>query len=87
MYNGFESLKFRRRFRKIFNFYKVKTTGVPAYLFDLIPETSHIYNTRSSENVTIFYSRTGVYKYPFFPYTILEWNKLDKNIQQFKTVL
>ena len=33
-----------------------------------------------------FYSRSNVYKYSFFPYTILEWNKLDKNIQQSKTI-
>ena len=84
LYNelGFESLKFRRWFRKLCTFYKIKTTGVPEYLFDLIPETNHIYNTCSSNNDTIFYSRTDVYKYPFFPYTILQWNKLDKNIQQ-----
>ena len=33
----------------------------------------------------MFYSRTDVYKYSFFPYTILEWNKLYKNIQQWPT--
>ena len=81
----FESLKFRRWFRKLCTFYKIRTTGVPEYLFDHIPETNHIYNTRSSD-VTTFYSRTDVYKYFFFPYTILEWNKLDKNIQQSKTI-
>ena len=33
----------------------------------------------------MFYSRTDVYKYSFFPYAILEWNKLYKNIQQWPT--
>ena len=42
--------------------------------------------TCSSDNVATFYNRTDVYKYSFFPYTILEWNKLDKNIQQSKTI-
>ena len=42
-------------------FIKIQTTGVPEYLFDLIPETNHIYNTCSSDNVTTFYSRTDVY--------------------------
>ena len=37
-----------------------------------------------SDNVTTFYSRTDVYKYSFFTYIILEWNKLDENIQQSK---
>ena len=89
LYNelGFESLKFRCWFWKLCTFYKIKTTGVPEYLFDLIPETNHIYNnTHSSDNVTTFYSRTDVYKYSFFPYAILEWKKLDKNIQQSKTI-
>ena len=62
------------------------TNWSPECLFDLIPEKNHIYNAPSSDNVTTFYSRTDVYKYSFFPYTILEWNKLDKNIQQSKTL-
>ena len=57
LYNklGFESLKFRRWFRKLCTFYKIKTTGVPEYLFDFIPETNHItYNTRSSKKLQHF---------------------------------
>ena len=44
LYNelGFESLKFRRYFRKLCTCYKIKTTGVPEYLFDLIPKNNHI---------------------------------------------
>ena len=83
---GFESLKFRCWFWKLCTFYKIKTTGAPEYLFDLIPETNHMYNTHSSDNVTTFYSRIDVYKYSFFPCTILEWNKLDENIQQSETI-
>ena len=62
LYNklGFGSLKFRHWFRKC-TFYKIRATGVPEYLFDLNPETNHIYNTCSSE-VTTFYSRTDVHK-------------------------
>ena len=80
---GFESLKFGCWFRKC-TFYKIKTTGVPEYLFDLILET--IKYTCSSKNVN-FYSGTDSYRYSFFPYAILEWNKLDKNIQQSKTIM
>ena len=81
LYNklGFEFFKFRCWFWKLCTFYKIKATGVPEYLFDLIPETNHIYDTCSSDNVTTFYSRTDVYKYSFFPYTIFEWKKLDKD--------
>ena len=69
---GFESVKFRGWFRKSCTFYKTKTTGIPEYLFDLIPETIHIYNTCPSD-VTAFYCRAEVYNYSFFPYIILEW--------------
>ena len=44
---GFESLKFRHWFRKLCIFYKIKNTDIPGYLFDLIPQTNHSYNTRS----------------------------------------
>ena len=49
---GFESLKFRRWFRKLCTFFKIKTTGKPEYLFDIIPKTNHLYNTRLSEHFT-----------------------------------
>ena len=49
LYNetGLESLKFRRWFRKLCTFYKIKSTALPSYLFDLIPKSSHVFNTRS----------------------------------------
>ena len=49
LYNelSFESLKFRRWFRKLCTLYKMKTIEVRKYLFDLILITS-------------FYSRTDV---------------------------
>ena len=45
LYNelGFETLKFRCWSRKLCTFYKIKTSGVPQYLLDLIPETNHIF--------------------------------------------
>ena len=63
---GFESLKFRRWFRKLCTFFKLKTSGLPEYLFDLIPQNNHLYNTRFLEDVTTFYSRTDAFKYSFF---------------------
>ena len=82
LYNeiGSESLKFRRWFRKLFIFYKIKSTGLPSYLYDLIPKWSHMYNTQSVEDVAMLYSRTDIFKYSFFPSTISEWNKLDLKI-------
>ena len=84
---GLESLKFRQWFRKLCTFYKIKSTGLPSYLFDLIPKSSHMYNTRSLEDAATLYSRTDIFKYLFFPSTISEWNKLDLKIRQSKTIL
>ena len=36
---GFESPKFRCWFRKLCTFFKLKTSGLPEYLFDPIPQT------------------------------------------------
>ena len=68
---GFETLKFS-------TFYKIKETNVPKYLFDLILQTRHLYNTHFLEDVPAFYCKTDVFKYSFFPYTTVKWNKPDR---------
>ena len=67
---GLESLRFRRWFRKLCTFYKIKNTGLPSYLLKLIPKTSDMYNTCSLEDVATLYSRTDIFKYLFFLSTI-----------------
>ena len=67
---GLEPQNFRRGFRKFCTFYKIKITGLPSYLFDLIPKSSHMYNTRSLEDVAGLISSS-------IPSTISEWNKLE----------
>ena len=42
---GLESLKARRWFRRWCYFYKFESYGLPPYLFQLIPQKSHSYNT------------------------------------------
>ena len=59
-----------------------KKTGLPEHLFNMIPQSNHSYNTRSGEDVTTFYCRTYIFRYFYFPYTILEWNKLDMQIRK-----
>ena len=77
---GFESLKFRRWLRRLCFFYKLKTTFIPKYLHDLIPDGISAYNTRNQDNIETYYCRADLFKYSFFPYTIVEWNKLDNTI-------
>ena len=84
LYNklGLEFPEFRRWFRKLYLFYKIKKTGLPEYLFNMIPQSNHQCNNRSIDDVTTFYCKTDVFKYSFFPHTVLEWNKLDMQIKK-----
>ena len=67
--------------------YKIRSIGLPSYVFDLIPKSSHMYNTRSLQNVATLYRRTDIFKYSFFPSTVSEWNKLEIKIRQPKAQL
>ena len=44
---------------------------------NLILVNTHSYNTRTCENITKYHCRTDAFKHSFFPWTIVEWNKLD----------
>ena len=68
-------------------FIKIKTTQIPTYLHELIPSESHIYSTRNSENVETYYCITDQFKYSVYPYSIIEWNKLDVNLRNAKSFL
>ena len=81
---GLEFLEFRRCFRKLC---QIKKIGLPEYLFNMISKSNHQYNTRSIEDITKFYSRTDVFKYSYFPDTILEWIKLDVQIRRSESFL
>ena len=61
-------------------FFKIKTTQSSKYLYEFIPSKSHIYSTLNSENVENYYCRTDQFKYAFFPYSVIECNKLDINL-------
>ena len=87
LYNelGLESLKFRRWFRQLCTFFKIKVYGKPEYLLNKIPSSQIHYNTRNTDQVETYYCRTDIFKNPFFPYTIIEWNKLDIDIRKSKS--
>ena len=73
LYNeiGLESLKLRQWFRKLCTFYKIKGTGLPSCLFDLILKSSHKYNTCSLEDVATLYSKTDIFECSIFPSAII----------------
>ena len=68
----FEPLKFRCWFRKLCTSLKLKTSGLPEYLLDLIPQTDHLYNNCLLEDVITFHNRTDAFKYLFFD--LQYWN-------------
>ena len=55
---GLESLKFRRWFRRLCTFLKIKTSGKPEYIFNLIPTGQNSYNTRGLDQTETYYCRT-----------------------------
>ena len=54
-------------------------------MYDLIPKGSCTYNTRNWDKTETYYCRTDLFKYSFFPYTIVEWNKLDVTVRNAKS--
>ena len=43
---------------RLCTFHKIKTTGLPPYLFDVIQDTSYPYLTRSVEKISSYQCRT-----------------------------
>ena len=54
---------------------------------DLIPKGSCTYNTRNQVKIETYFCRTDLFKYSFFPYAIVEWNKLDVTVRNAKSFL
>ena len=79
---GLEYLSSRRWFKRLCLFYKIVHNKTPAYLRDIIPKQRHFRNTRNQYMIPQFFCRTVCFSNSFFPYSIREWNKLDRHITQ-----
>ena len=73
-------MKLRQWFRRLCCFFKIKSSGLPHYLNDLIPKPSLRYTTRFSP-LPNFKVTTERFRNSFFPYTVNEWNNLDNIIK------
>lgn len=60
-----ESLKPRRWFRKIWPFSKIQTKSSPLYLFDFIPNSNRVHNTRIAIT-SVVYANHDYFKNSFF---------------------
>ena len=80
---GLESLRSRRWLKKLCLFYKICKNKSPFYLYNLIPDRVKFYSTRSSQidNISNLKTRSNFFRNSFFPSTITEWNKLDRDIR------
>ena len=43
------------------------------------------FNTRNTDQSETYYCKTDIFKNSFFPYTIIEWNKLDLDVRKSKS--
>ena len=78
---GLETLQSRRWFRKLCLFYKIVNNQSPSNLFDYIPNTDRIYNTRNAADVPRIKSKHNSLNNSYIPSTIIEWNILDQVIR------
>ena len=78
---GFESLQHKRWYRKLCCFYKILKDQSPKHLFNIIPKLSKPYSTRNANNIPHFEVKHSFFKNTFYPLVIIEWNKLDPEIQ------
>ena len=83
---GLESLQLRRWYRKLCLFYKVFKNEHPKYLFNLIPVRSTPYATRTMGNIPVIKTKHNFLKNYFFPSAIIEWNKIDPNLRNSKSI-
>ena len=77
---GLESLQQRRWYRKLCLVFKIYKNQCPKYLLDIIQQSSCQYRTRNAHNIP------QINVNPYFPSTIIEWNKLDSNIRNSKAL-
>ena len=73
---GLESLHFRRWFRRLCDFYKIKITQLSSYLYELIPKSNHNCNTRNLYPIDPYYCRRNIFKYSFFHIQLLNGTDL-----------
>ena len=83
---GLESPQLRRWYRKLCLFYKVFKNEHPKYLFNLIPVRRTPYATRTVGNIPLIKTKHNFFKNSFFPSAIIEWNNLDPNLRNSKSI-
>jgi hypothetical protein len=69
--------------------FKIQNGLAPPYLTEMCPPLTRdrtIYNLRSGGNITTPQSKTATYQNSFYPQSIDDWNKLNLDIRNVKTI-
>ena len=77
---GLEYLQQRRWMRRLCLFYKVVSTKLPAYIYDIIPSVRQ--SQRHPNTFNSISCRTEYFKNSFFPCVVSEWIKLNPEIRR-----
>ena len=81
---GLDSLKSRRTGRHLWAFHKIVSTRFPTYLLNLIHQSTHGYQSRTSIAIPTYHQcRTDTFKHYLFFLGLffLEWNKIHPYIR------
>ena len=82
---GLESLKSSRWYQKFYSFFKLKKKH-PSYLFDIIPKVLSTRTTSNHNSIPSFNVKPEYFRNSFLPSAVIQWNKLDNNIQNSESV-
>ena len=75
---GWESLSDRRWSRRLFQFFKIQNGLTPSYLTECVPRLRRpLYQNTILNSHHEFRCRTSLFKYSFFPSTVISWNNLE----------
>ena len=74
---GIESLNSRRTVRRLWSFHKIISTSLSTYLFNLILNSTPVYQTKTLRNIPTYQCRTDTFNHSFFPWTIVTWSKIQ----------
>jgi hypothetical protein len=86
---GWPPLALRRKNHRMSQMYKIQMGLAPPYLTDSCPPLTKdrtTYNLRTGMNISSPQTRTTSYQKSFFPQSIKEWNALDPNLKNAKSI-
>ena len=84
---GLESLQQRRWYRKLCIFFKIIKDKSPEYLLNMIPTNNSSYSTRNADSIPQLKMKHNFFRNSFFPSVISEWNKLDFETRNLKSLI